>query len=54
MISVGYKNRFGHPHDEITERLDRHGIKTYRTDISGAIVFYSNGRTLKSHTYTGL
>lgn len=43
IISVGKDNDYGHPHDKIIKRLDRLGIKTYRTDVSGTIVITSDG-----------
>lgn len=43
VISVGEGNSYGHPHDEIVERLTEAGIETYRTDLHGTITFVSNG-----------
>jgi competence protein ComEC len=31
------KNPFGHPHPEVLERLQAHGVKVYRTDRMGAV-----------------
>lgn len=36
LISVG-RNPHGHPHPEVLERLDQHGVKVYRTDQNGAV-----------------
>ncbi|MGF6375456.1 competence protein ComEC [Clostridiales Family XIII bacterium PM5-7] len=36
VISVG-KNNYGHPSDDVIEKLVKKGIMIYRTDISGAI-----------------
>jgi len=36
-ISVGRKNRFGHPHQDVLERLEKHHLKVFRTDQLGAI-----------------
>jgi competence protein ComEC len=41
VISVGAKNKFGHPARETLDRLAKYGIKVLRTDLSGAIVFPS-------------
>ena len=37
LIGVGENNNFGHPNQEILERLKRYGIKTFRTDKNGEI-----------------
>ncbi len=43
VISVNRKNRFRHPHPLILERLERLGIKVYRTDKEGAIIMRTAG-----------
>ena len=47
VISVGKDNRFGHPHKEVINLLDRLKIKTLRTDELGTIVFTSDGQSVK-------
>ena len=37
IISVGKENRYGHPADEVLERLELFGCSVLRTDIHGAI-----------------
>lgn len=37
VISVGRRNRYGHPAEEVLERLKRAGAAVYRTDEQGAI-----------------
>ena len=37
LIGVGENNKFGHPNDEIIEKLKNKKIKIYRTDLSGEI-----------------
>lgn len=37
MISAGKDNRYGHPHGELIERLERQGCRIYRTSESGAV-----------------
>ncbi|QFT89923.1 ComEC family competence protein [Bacillus sp. THAF10] len=39
IISAGRNNRFGHPHQEVLERLQQINSKIYRTDVHGAIIF---------------
>ncbi len=43
VISCGEDNQYGHPHRETLDRLSRDGIEIYRTDISGTVVFKSDG-----------
>lgn len=37
VISCGKGNRYGHPHEETLEKLDKIGAQVFRTDESGAI-----------------
>ncbi|MBX6363215.1 MAG: ComEC/Rec2 family competence protein [Gemmatimonadetes bacterium] len=37
LVSVGRRNRFGHPAPEVMARLARHGIRTLRTDLRGMV-----------------
>lgn len=39
IISAGRNNRFGHPHQEVLERLSQVQAEVYRTDLQGAIIF---------------
>ncbi len=39
VISVGSDNSFGHPNDEVLERLDNAGVRLYRTDCNGTVTF---------------
>lgn len=39
VISAGANNRYGHPGEEILERLARFGCDVYRTDLQGTIIF---------------
>ena len=50
IFTVGYRNRFGHPKDEILERYQARGIKIWRTDESGALDlrFGAEGMLLQS------
>lgn len=42
-ISVGAKNRYGHPSFEIIKMLQKYGVKTHRTDISGEMEVKTDG-----------
>ena len=46
VISCGYKNQYGHPHKKTLDTLNNNNILTYRTDINGDMIFYSNGDTI--------
>lgn len=37
LVSVGRRNRFGHPAPEVMARLARHGVRTLRTDRQGTL-----------------
>ncbi len=37
VISVGEKNRYGHPHEEVLERLRAYRVRVWRTDWHGAV-----------------
>ncbi len=39
IISVGQNNPYGHPAQEVLERLQEYGCCVYRTDLNGTIVF---------------
>ena len=47
VIQVGKDNNYGHPTDEVLKRLNDKGIKIYRNDLQGNIVFISDGKELK-------
>ena len=38
-ISVGENNPYGHPRQELLDRLSRFGCEVYRTDLQGTIIF---------------
>lgn len=44
VICCGLNNDYGHPHQSVVNRLEEFGIKTYRTDLLGTIVFVSNSK----------
>ena len=39
LISAGEDNFYGHPHDEVLQRLEAMGCKIYRTDQNGTVTF---------------
>lgn len=45
-ISVGVGNPFKHPRAEVLARLANAGVRTYRTDLNGAVSFYLDGRSV--------
>lgn len=38
VISVGARNRYGHPHADVVSRIIESGARVLRTDLSGDIV----------------
>lgn len=46
VISAGKENKYGHPSPEILDILTNFGAKILRTDLSGRIVFKSDGMNL--------
>ena len=37
LISVGRRNRFGHPAPDVLDRLERRGVRVLRTDLDGSV-----------------
>lgn len=50
IISVGAKNRYGHPNSKTIDLLKSTGSKIYRTDMSGTIVVYFNSTSIDIST----
>jgi len=50
VISCGQDNKYGHPHQEVLDRLNALGSMVYRTDRDGTIVAYSDGKTISFKT----
>jgi competence protein ComEC len=46
VISCGYKNKYGHPHQETLNTLIKSDSEIYRTDKNGDLVFYSDGKQI--------
>lgn len=52
LIGVGKDNKFGHPNNDVIERLKSIGTKIFRTDIDGEIEILINKRgKIKKHVY---
>lgn len=47
LISAGEGNQYGHPHEELLERLEVVGCKIYNTLENGAIMLQTDGNLLK-------
>ncbi len=46
IISCGVDNKYGHPHTEALEALEKYNVTVYRTDIDGTIVLTSDGTSI--------
>lgn len=46
LISVGKDNSYNHPHEETIAKLNKAHAKVYRTDTSGIIAVFSDGKSL--------
>jgi competence protein ComEC len=46
IISVGADNRYGHPHREVLDTLQKYGVLVHRTDEEGTIEIDSDGKTV--------
>jgi beta-lactamase superfamily II metal-dependent hydrolase len=44
VISAGADNRYGHPSQEVLDRLKAAGVRVYRTDFQGEIVISTRGQ----------
>ena len=50
VISVGAKNRYGHPSPEVLNLLTKIRSKTYRTDTNGTVEIVSDGKNWYTRT----
>jgi len=46
-ISVGANNKFGHPSMEVIARYQSVGTEVRRTDLEGALIYESDGRSVR-------
>jgi len=51
VFTVGYRNRFGHPKDEVVERFADSGATLLRSDEDGAILVEMSARGLRVERY---
>jgi competence protein ComEC len=51
VISVGVKNRYGLPSPGVIRRLEEMGVRTYRTDLQGAVTISTDGNRLEETAY---
>ncbi|MGF7186807.1 competence ComEA-like helix-hairpin-helix protein [Desulfitispora alkaliphila] len=47
IYSAGADNSYGHPHDEVIQRLQDRGIDIYGTDVHGTIKIITDGNTYR-------
>jgi competence protein ComEC len=48
VISAGYQNPFGHPRKVVLDRLQIYRVRTYRTDLQGAVTFLLDGKSVEA------
>lgn len=46
VISCGAGNDYGHPHQQVLNRLEKAGIKVYRTDLNGTVTALCDGKNI--------
>lgn len=51
VISCGLNNRYGHPHEELLERLEQAGSHVFRTDQGGAVILWTDGERVEAGYY---
>lgn len=50
VIMTGAGNSYGHPHKIVLDKLEKIGAKIYRTDLSGTIIFKTDGEKINIET----
>jgi competence protein ComEC len=53
VVSVGRSNNFGHPSPVVLRRYQDIGAEVFRTDLDGAVMVDTDGRSLDVRTFTG-
>ena len=51
VFTAGYRNRFGHPREEVLQRYVGRGAELLRSDEDGAILVETNGESLQVERY---
>lgn len=51
VISVGENNRYGHPHEDLLERLEQIGAAVFQTSKGGALTIRTDGEKIDLKTY---
>ncbi|WMC92008.1 DNA internalization-related competence protein ComEC/Rec2 [Kineothrix sp. MB12-C1] len=51
LISCGENNRYGHPHEELLERLEKEECDIYMTKEGGAITVWTDGTRMRVETF---
>lgn len=46
VISCGAGNKYGHPHQETLDRVEKYAKYIFRTDLNGTVIFESDGKGL--------
>jgi len=54
LVAAGFRNRFGHPKDDVLDRYRALGSRIYRTDLDGALLVEIGGDTVKVQRYRAL
>lgn len=54
VISCGIRNRFGHPHPQALESLKNAGLRIFRTDLVGSVIWETDGDRVHLRTAAGL
>jgi len=44
IVSAGIDNQYGHPHQDVMQRVFARDITTFHTGIDGTVTFYSDGK----------
>lgn len=49
-VGCGEQNTYGFPHAAVLENLDVMGVRVWRTDLDGTVVFISDGENIRFHS----